>query len=326
MLSFQLAAQLECNAEDREKMRESYTPSEFQLEILQLSFDEFISKTNIKDIIQKDYREKKNDEKVSLSDGAMHSRLEFYYDFRKRTREWHKNGIKNLKFIECECKRKSTGEQSRDVNNETHEKSNTKNQTKSSNQSETRFEPTEFQKEIMAMDFETFVNETNIRDLVTQDFGNQFKGSKRMLDTDMEFGLQQYDRFRKKPKKWSKNSLVHLRYKKCECKRNKKFEDKSVETDSKEVRDVEVQCCSVDFNTIVVHAADECQQSEPQHQPGTASLTLHGIYESQIIHVVYVSESDQELDQRQEQEQEQEQELGQETTQHITGNTIEFQT
>lgn len=37
----------------------------------------------------------------------MNLRLKFYYDFRTQTNAWYRNGIKNLKFTVCECKRKA---------------------------------------------------------------------------------------------------------------------------------------------------------------------------------------------------------------------------
>lgn len=286
---FQLEENLLYDDEIRVRMRDSYTPSDFQLEILELSFEQFRSDTNIKDIIQKDYRKLKNDDNATLSDQAMHSRLEFYYNFRTRTREWYKNGIKNLKFNVCECKRKNAGKELTVANSEGLDTTN--QPSKSKNSLHINTEPTEFQKEIIAMDYETFVNETNIRDLVIRDFHNTFKGSKQIDEKSIESGLQQYDRFRKKFHRWHQNSLIDLKYKKCECKRTKHFDDKSVETDIHEVRDVEIQCSS---------EVDDGQQQEQKHQPATTSLQVHGLSESQILHVFYVTPTSEtiELDQQ----------------------------
>lgn len=32
----------------------------------------------------------------------MNAQLDFFYKFRTQTTQWHRNGIKNLKFTECE--------------------------------------------------------------------------------------------------------------------------------------------------------------------------------------------------------------------------------
>lgn len=48
-----------------------------------------------------------NDADACLSDDDMESRMKFFYDFRTRTNEWYRNGIKNLKYTECKCERHS---------------------------------------------------------------------------------------------------------------------------------------------------------------------------------------------------------------------------
>lgn len=286
-----MADRHEYNAEDRQNMRETYTPSKFQKEILELEFEDFISKTNVKDLIQEDYRKLKKDENAHLSDEAMLPRLEFYFQYRERTRDWHKNNIKNLKFIECDCKRKKPNEISLDSNNQSNKDSGTGNPTNSSKWP--AVEPTEFQKEIIAMDFDTFVEETNIKDLVIRDFNRQFDGAKQITEKDMEFGLSKYDIYRKKPHKWAKNSLIDLKYKKCECKRHKQFVNETTQTEPTECHDNDTQCCSMDLNT-----------SEEQRLRAVQGLQIHGIEDNQIYHFVYVTSTDAENQEPQNQLQE----------------------
>lgn len=61
-----------------------------------------MNKTNIKEIVQREIQKQNNDVDVCISDDDMDSRLKFFYEFRNRTTEWHINGIKNLKFTDCE--------------------------------------------------------------------------------------------------------------------------------------------------------------------------------------------------------------------------------
>lgn len=58
--------------------------------------------------MNREFRKENNDANTCLSDDDMETRLKFFYDFRTHTSEWHCNGIKNLKYIECECERNSS--------------------------------------------------------------------------------------------------------------------------------------------------------------------------------------------------------------------------
>lgn len=107
-LKVQLAEVQRNNADER---REVYSPSDFQCEIAKLSFQDFINRTNVEDIVEREFRRENNDMDVCLSDNDKHSRLEFFYNFRIQTDQWHVNGLKNLKFTECECKRNSNASQ-----------------------------------------------------------------------------------------------------------------------------------------------------------------------------------------------------------------------
>lgn len=84
-------------------------PSDFQKEIIGLSYEEFVKKTNMKDIIIKEhnyvYTNDKNDHSVELSQEKLDNFLKYYYDIRVHVKDWFKCGLKHLKFIECDCKR-----------------------------------------------------------------------------------------------------------------------------------------------------------------------------------------------------------------------------
>lgn len=93
---------------DAENQRDLYSPSEFQCEILKLSFNDFVEQTNVKDVVECEFRQENNDPDARLSDDDLQSRMKFFYDFRIETHQYHMNGIKNLEFIECDCKRKKS--------------------------------------------------------------------------------------------------------------------------------------------------------------------------------------------------------------------------
>lgn len=252
----------EMNAEDRRRQRESYTPSDFQREILELSFEDFITKTNIKELVLKECRKNRNDENYELTTAAMHGQLEFYYEYRNRIHEWHKNCIKNLKFLHTAV------EPQADQNNanELAEKSKKKKK---------KFEMNDFQREIMALNTEDFFNKTNIREIVERNFHEQFQDGRIFTEKDMEFGLNHYEKIRLKgPKHWHETSLAHLKFKTCECKRKKQFDDKCVATEQP-------------IETREIGCETEFEPSEQQLQ--LAALTVHAITDSQIICIANLS-------------------------------------
>lgn len=261
MSQIQLGEGSEYNADDHGKQRDAFSPSGFQREILALSFDDFITNTNIKDLVLKEHRKLTIDENATLAIAAMHEKLQFYYDYCKRTQEWHKNSIKNLKFKPCKCTKEPQPEPS-DAN----------------------VVINDFQLEIMALSYEAFINETNIRDIVRQDLQNQFNSTKAMTEQYMEYGLDYFERLRHRPTKWHQTSMIHLKFNKCECKRKKQFEEKSVATDAIETNEIG---CMTDFDTNKI--------AEPnQQQFKLATLTIHTVPESQIICISGTSDSNPE--------------------------------
>lgn len=283
----ELEARRDYYGEDHRRHREVYSPSNFQREILGLSFEDFITKTNIKDLILNEQRKMRSDENFVLQSAAMHPKLEFFYEHRKRTHEWHKNCLKNLEFKQppVEPQSEPNRDQSSDVNKNvatdktaqnptvpesqanTSKSKGTQDLAKKSKKQKEVLKINDFQREVMALSYEAFINETNIRDIVERDFNDQFKGAKKMNESDMNFGLAHYERLRngKDPNQWYKSSMTHLKFKVCDCKRHKQFEDASVATDQKAVETREIGC-------------ETDSEQHPQLE-----LQLHAIHESQII-------------------------------------------
>lgn len=248
-------------------------PSDFQKDVQAMSFDEFITRTNIKEIVKNTHFKGTND----VPEEDMDIKLKYYYNFRMQTGNWLRNAIRNLKYIECKCTGKPN-EMSRIDNHQPMNGNNVNqsqiNRTTSSSSSRSgHFEPSEFQKEIIAMDFDTFVRETNVEQLVEKDFNEQFQGRKKFEKTHLEFGLNRYDELRMHPRRWHKNSLKNLKYKTCDCRRNKTFADKSIQTMQPMVQDAFVQC-SAEF-----HGIEHIQTVKEK----LASLTIHRLVEPEIV-------------------------------------------
>lgn len=219
----------------------AHEPSDFQLEIGEMTFEEFVTKTNVKDIIESEYREYTGAAHALISNAKMKMHLELYDDLRKRPNDWHLHGLKNLKFNERECRRRSAA-------------------TPMESEPD---EPSDFQKEVMAMDFQTFVRTTNAKKLVLRDFELRFGGKKEFNDVCLEFGLNELDKLRKIPEKWTTTSLNNLKY------NNSEFLH----------RDVGIQCSM------------DAQNDQKSKQ---SALAIHHISESQIMHLVSGSNESQE--------------------------------
>lgn len=265
-----------------------------------MSFEEFASKTNIKEIIQKEYRERIMDENANIPIGEMNSRLLYYCDLRARARDWHQSGLRNLKLIDSGSDQKShtpdeSGEAPAEPTNETVPGSKLDVRDDS-------FMPTDFQKQVIAMNFETFVNSTNVKDLVNQLIEKEFSGTEEFTSGTkegfMNFSLKRYYSLRKRPETWHKNLLKFLQIKPviCECRQNKTFEDKSTQTDSVETQDDDAQCQSLDFDGNKTSESENIEQPQQILQTKLAKLTTHVIVESKIIciqHDSMTAESDE---------------------------------
>lgn len=155
------------------------------------------------------------------------------------------------------------------------EPSKIQNETLASNKSSHRRGcqlPSEFQKEIIAMDIETFKNQTNIIELIERDFKRQQNGRRAITQADYDFGLQKYYEFRVNHQKWHSTSLKNLKHKTCECRRHKEFADASTAMDVQQVQDIGVQCCPQDFGDGTAQPENATQQLE---QPIPCPRAVH---------------------------------------------------
>lgn len=88
-------------------------------------------------------------------------------------------------------------------------------------------EPTEFQNEILSMEYDNFIEETNIKVIVEKNHAL----FKPIADSQMQYLMERYYSLRSNWRTWSHNALRHLKFKKCECKRKTIFCDKETQTD-----------------------------------------------------------------------------------------------
>lgn len=171
--------------------------------------------------------------------------------------------------------------------NANHSKSTQSENNQTSNDS--NVEANEFQMEVMAMDYDTFVKQTNISELVEQDYRKQ-KGDKTFTQENLEFGLKFYYNFKNKKnswKKWSANSLKFLKYKHCKCRRNKAFISFSTQTNQPASKcEISVQCDEKEINNSL-HPKSPLNNGQASR---LAALSIHHISQSDTI-VVY-SEAD----------------------------------
>lgn len=98
---------LEQSRQTSKRERAPLEPSDFQVEVNALSFEEFVERTNIRELVTRDF-EKQYDGTREITPTAMEYGLKEYDRLRKLHDKWHYNSLKNLKFKNCECKRKTT--------------------------------------------------------------------------------------------------------------------------------------------------------------------------------------------------------------------------
>lgn len=204
-----------------------------------MDFDEFTTKTNIAELVLEEYRRKHNDENLNLSSEAMERHLKFYYHFRQRTDDWQRKCIKNLRFAHCKC----TSDSGTLV-----EPSND-NHSGNSGDEPKKIDLNDFQRKITALSAEDFIEQTNIKEIVSNEFHRMNGGKREMNENDMQIGLAYFEKLRSKPRSWHKTAMTHLVFKTCQCKREKQFAEKCMATDEIETREMETQCEMIDFQT-----------------------------------------------------------------------------
>lgn len=87
----------------------------------------------------------------------------------------------------------------------------------------TIFEPNEFQAGIIAMSFDEFVAETNIDEIARKELQQRSERTKRPATAEqIDARIKLYYEKRYRIDEWWPCGLKHLKYKVCECKRNRK--------------------------------------------------------------------------------------------------------
>lgn len=207
------------------------SPSKFQRKIQALSFEDFVVKTNIKEIIQESYQ------RQEVPDDLMETQLKLYYGFRLKLDKWQRTDLKNIEFKECGCERK------RKRNEPTAREGHSK-------QSQRVF-PSEFEKQVIAFSEKEFVDYTNIVDLVCSDIIK--KKSKPPTQNQINFGVKHHYVYRTDPRTWKLTMMQNLKFK----------ADKEIQTVNCSVQNEETQYSPEDFNT---NETEELSQSQERQQ------------------------------------------------------------
>lgn len=236
--------------------------------------------TNIKEIIREEYCDEEHDIDTEISGDELTKRLLAYNSKRMDIRKWNSTGLKKLKFNDEIPKQNST-EQQQSSATATPPTLNF-NDKSQSNRTPKSIEPNDFHKTIMAMDYETFINETNVKELVQKSFETE---TEPLNDAAMENELKKLDAQRPHFKRYHKGLLNHLKILQCECRRNKTFQDKWTQTDMVQSQDADAQCDSVEggSNEIVKPAHDDHLLNSCPSKLNM--LTVHEITESEIIQI-----------------------------------------
>lgn len=270
-------------------------PNEFQLKVQNLNVEDFVVKTNIRQIVLEEYRKEVHDENANMPDEKMTKQLLDYNSKRMDSRQWKRTGLKNLKFTnENEPRPSSVKPQQRSVNASTPSTASNSGEKEpngsqlniddesQSNRSTKSIEPNDFQKEVMSMTYEAFINETNVKELVRKYVGSE---TEPLSDAAMEIELKNLDEQRNHLRRYRKGLLHHLKILKCECRRNKTFQDNWTQTDEIPSQDTEAQCDSLEGSSNEAPEPVQNDQSHTSCQSKLSLLTVHEITESEIIQI-----------------------------------------
>lgn len=262
-------------------------PTEFQSKIQRLNVEDFVVMTNIKDIILDEYRKEVNDIDANMSQDEETKRVLAYNTKRNDIRKWDSTGLKDLKFIDVVPEQNTTAQQQNSLATVPTPTSTLNTIDKSQlSHSEKPMEPNDFQKEILAMSYDTFINETNVKELVRKKFEN---AKETLTDAAMENELKKLNEQRYHFRRYHKGLLNHLKILKCECRRNKTFHDKWTQTDMVQSQDVDAQCDPVEGGLNHVTNLVQDAQSLNSCKSKLNMLTVHEITDSEIIQIECIS-------------------------------------
>lgn len=271
----------------------AHAPTDIQRQVEHFSFEDFVSKTNINEIILEEYRERVGNKNANILESEQDSRQKHYFQMRLKKGKWQESGLKNLKIIgNFNDSKNGTPASDYEMTDIFPSDDSTKSEDSVSRQS-CSDELTDFQKEVKEMDFETFIRTTNVKDLVNTYVQTKVE-SKESNGNEFNDGLQYFDRLRKLSDEWNKDPLKHLFFTTCQCKRYRQFDDTSSQTDSIQTRDYASHCQSVDLNSNDVDMLDNSQHNSSAIRTKMAKLTTHEICDSEIIHILETSEANEE--------------------------------
>lgn len=81
------------------RSREKREPTDFQRLVFELNYEQFITKTNIKQCIYEEFNSKLAEPKIPLSEEKINELLEFYFNHRTRYKKWGTCALKDLAFL-----------------------------------------------------------------------------------------------------------------------------------------------------------------------------------------------------------------------------------
>lgn len=106
-------------------------------------------------------------------------------------------------------------------------------------------EPSDFQREIVQLPYDAFVEQTNIRQIVTREYCFVHSDATTIPEDKLNESVAFYYERRIHVKDWYKCGLKNLKFTKCDCKRNIKMKDKKVQVEIIQHIDEETQCSLV---------------------------------------------------------------------------------
>ncbi|XP_031632408.1 uncharacterized protein LOC116346467 isoform X2 [Contarinia nasturtii] len=160
-----------------------------------------------------------------------------------------------------------------------------------SKQQET-WQPSDFQKQVIAMDYDQFAQQTNVCDLIRETF-LRTKSNQVFTMERLEFGLKflfEQKNDDRKGKIWKRPPFKNLKLS-CECRRNKLCVDKWTQIETSLTCEMSTQ---YDANDIKTSSQNEMSLNDSQSNR-LAALSIHNIADAEIIHFKYESQCDEEV-------------------------------
>lgn len=162
-------------------------PTNFQRQVQIMKFKQFENETNIKDVIREiDFNGRKQ-----ISDDTIMAKVRFYFKERYKEKSWHTTPLKFLEIIQSD---------------------NSTNTEPTYCFSTVDYdEPTDFQKQIMAMDFQTFCKDTNAEELAKRLHTDQNKETTEFTEERREYCLKQLFTMRRMHLNWNYNIIKYIK-------------------------------------------------------------------------------------------------------------------